>query len=136
MKKSHLRSRKGYTALLVHVSDVLVTCRVSEECALPCNFQPGGEETVEWFRQDTVVYKFERNDNDDDDDESSSTEHVKHVQLSGRASVSARQVSHGNATLILRRSGLKDRGTYRCHVHTSEGEHNAKVILKVEGEFK
>lgn len=109
--------------------DVTVTCFVSEECFLPCSFQPGGDETVEWFRQDVVVYKFERSDDDDDDD---SQEHVEHEQFAGRASIFPHLVSRGNATLILRRSSLKDRGTYRCNVHTKRGEHTAKVILKVE----
>uniref|UniRef100_A0A3B4TB22 HERV-H LTR-associating 2b, tandem duplicate 1 n=1 Tax=Seriola dumerili TaxID=41447 RepID=A0A3B4TB22_SERDU len=107
----------------VMFSDVTVTCFVSEECVLPCSFQPGSEETIEWFRQDVVVYKFD-----------SSEEHSDPKQLGGRASVFPHLVSRGNATLILRGSGLKDRGTYRCHVRTSNGEHNAKVILKVEGD--
>lgn len=115
--------------------DVTVTCFVSEECVLPCSFQPGGEETVEWFRQDVVVYKFERSD-DDDDDSSSSKEHVEHEQFAGRASVFPHLVSRGNATLILSRSSLKDRGTYRCNVHTKRGEHTAKVILKVEAPIR
>lgn len=115
--------------------DVTVTCFVSEECVLPCSFQPGGEETVEWFRQDVVVYKFERSD-DDDDDNDSSKERVEHEQLAGRASIFPNLVSRGNATLILRRSSLKDRGTYRCNVHTKRGEHNAKVILKVEAPIR
>ncbi|XP_040921673.1 uncharacterized protein hhla2b.1 [Toxotes jaculatrix] len=119
--------------------DVTVRCLVSEECVLPCSFQPGSEETVEWFRQGVVVYKFERDDDDDDDEEKqeeedsdSSEEHSDRQQLSGRASVFPHLISRGNATLILRGSGLKDRGTYRCHVRTSNGEHNAKVILKME----
>lgn len=98
---------------------------------LPCNFQPGGKETIEWFRQDVVVYKFER-----DDDNDSSEEHYKHEQLAGRAFVLPQLASSGNATLVLRRTGLKDRGTYRCHVSSSEGEHNAKVVVKVEGECR
>ncbi|XP_034428963.1 uncharacterized protein LOC117754243 [Hippoglossus hippoglossus] len=102
---------------------------------LPCSFPPGSEETVEWFRQDVVVYKFEREDDEDDDDDdskSSSEEHFDYKQLSGRASVFPHLISHGNATLVLRSGDLKDRGTYRCHVRTSNGEHDAKVILKVE----
>ncbi|KAI3355485.1 hypothetical protein L3Q82_018321 [Scortum barcoo] len=113
--------------------DVTVTCVVSEECILPCSFQPGSKETIEWFRQDEVVYKFERgDDNDDDDEEDSSEEHFEHEKLASRASVFPHLISRGNATLILRRVGLKDRGTYRCHVSTQKGEHNAKVIMKVE----
>uniref|UniRef100_A0A3Q3ANF8 Ig-like domain-containing protein n=1 Tax=Kryptolebias marmoratus TaxID=37003 RepID=A0A3Q3ANF8_KRYMA len=108
--------------------DVTVTCFISEECGLPCNFQPGRGETVEWFRQDVLLYKFERN--------SSSKDYFKQQQLAERASISPQHISNGNATLMLRRSGLKDRGTYRCHVRTSAGEHNAKVILKVEAPIR
>nr|XP_046227697.1 uncharacterized protein hhla2b.1 isoform X2 [Scatophagus argus] len=118
--------------------DVAVTCFVSEECVLPCSFQPGSKETVEWFRQDVLVYKFKWEDDDDDDDsdKDSSEEHYEHEQLAGRAAVFPHLISHGNATLILRRSGLKDRGTYKCHVSTSNGEHNAKVVVKVEAPIR
>lgn len=100
-----------------------MTCFVSEECVLPCSFQPGGNETIEWFRQDAVVFKFARNGDKEE-----------HEQLAGPASIFPPLVSLGNATLTIRRTGLQDRGTYRCHVSTSKGEHNAKVIVKVEGE--
>ena len=134
-----------------YVSDVAVTCFVSEECVLPCSFKPDSKETVEWFRQDELVYKFKQDtkdkhddrddsddddDDDDDDDEDSSEEHFEHEKVAGRASIFPHLITHGNATLILRSCGLKDRGTYRCHVKTSTGEHNAKVIVKVEGEFR
>ena len=111
---------------------------MSEECVLPCSFKPGDKEVVEWFRQDAVVYKYQREDDDGDDDgddsDDSSEENHEEEQLAGRASIFPHLLSRGNATLILRSCGLKDRGTYRCHVSTSQGEHNAKVIVKVEGE--
>lgn len=122
--------------------DVTVTCVVSEECVLPCSFQPGSQETVEWFRQDVEIYRFERGDDDNDNDEdedgehSNSEERFKLEQFAGRASVSPHLISRGNATLTLRRSALKDRGTYRCRVHTSTGEHHAKVIVKVEAPIR
>lgn len=100
---------------------------------LPCSFQPGSKETIQWFRQDTLLYKFERKEDDDDDEDSK--EQFEHEKFSGRLSVIPHLISNGNATLVLRRSDLKDRGTYRCQVHTEEGKHNAKVILKVEGEL-
>lgn len=110
---------------------------------LPCSFQPSSEVTIEWFRQDVVVYRFQQedddddndDDDDDDDDDDSSEEHFEHEQLAGRASIFPHLISRGNATMILRRIGLKDRGTYRCHVRALKGEHKAKVIVKVEGEF-
>lgn len=137
--------------------DVAVTCSVSEECVLPCSFKPDSKETVEWFRQDELVYKFkhdtkvtkdnhddsddsddddDHDDDDHDDDEDSSEEHFEHEKVAGRASIFPHLISHGNATLILRSCGLKDRGTYRCHVKTSTGEHNAKVIVKVEAPIR
>ncbi|MED6263794.1 hypothetical protein CHARACLAT_008295, partial [Characodon lateralis] len=115
------------SATAENTPDVVVTCFNSEDCALPCTFQPGRNETVEWFRQDALLYRFDRN---------SSKESFNPDQLAERASISPQQISDGNATLILRRSDPKDRGTYRCHVQTSGGRHKAKVILKVEAPIR
>ncbi|XP_074550064.1 CD276 antigen [Halichoeres trimaculatus] len=115
--------------------DVTVTCVVSEECVLPCSFEPASAETIKWFRQDEVVYKMERDDDDDEEDDWGD-DHFEHERLAGRASIFPHLISRGNATLILRRCSLKDRGTYRCHVHTSKGEHNAKIIVKVEAPIR
>lgn len=112
-----------------------MTCFVSEECVLPCSFLPGSQESIQWLKQDAVVYSFRRTDHDDDDDSDSHEEHFEQKQFAGRASVYPPLVSHGNATLILREGSLKDRGTYRCHVRTANSEHNANVILKVECKF-
>uniref|UniRef100_A0A3Q2PCI9 Ig-like domain-containing protein n=1 Tax=Fundulus heteroclitus TaxID=8078 RepID=A0A3Q2PCI9_FUNHE len=108
------------------VPDVAVTCFHLEDCVLPCAFQPGGNETVAWFRQDALLYRFDRN---------GSKESLRLQQLAPRASITPQQISEGNASLVLRRAVTKDRGIYRCHVQTSAGEHKAKVILKVIGEF-
>uniref|UniRef100_A0A668T2X5 Ig-like domain-containing protein n=1 Tax=Oreochromis aureus TaxID=47969 RepID=A0A668T2X5_OREAU len=105
--------------------DVNVMCVFSEDCLLPCSFQPGSNETIEWFRQDVVVYKYFNHQ-----------EYFNHDHLSGRANIFQPLLSRGNATLMLRRSVLKDRGMYRCHVNSSAGEHNAKVILKIEAPIR
>lgn len=126
------------------VADVAVTCVVSEECLLPCSFPPASRETIQWFRQDVAVFKFQRRDDDDvngggdteeeeDEDEDEHEDKDQQGQLAGRGSVLPQLVTRGNATLVLRDTGLKDRGTYRCQVTTSVGQHNARVILKVEG---
>ncbi|XP_026219861.1 V-set domain-containing T-cell activation inhibitor 1-like isoform X2 [Anabas testudineus] len=119
--------------------DVMVTCFISEDCRLPCNFQPDSEATIEWFRQDVMIYKFEQdeeeNDGDDeeeDNDDSSSEEHLEQQQVAGQMFISPALVSRGNASLVLKKIGLKDRGTYRCQVTTSKGQHGANVILRVE----
>lgn len=94
-----------------------MVCGVLEDCVLPCSFRPSSNQTVRWFRQDLLLYSSTADGGQDQ-----------------RLSLHPALVSHGNATLTIRRSGLKDRGTYRCHVISAEREHNAKVILKVEGE--
>lgn len=111
----------------LRVSDVTVVCTMSEDCLLPCSFPPGSNETIQWLRQGVAVYTYERGN---------VAGKELSQQLDGHVSVYPPLVATGNATLIIRRSGLKDRGTYKCHVSTSEGKHTAKVIVKVEGECK
>ncbi|XP_023805817.1 uncharacterized protein LOC105353597 [Oryzias latipes] len=114
------------TATQDKTPEVAVKCFISEDCVLPCSFQSGAGETVEWFKQDKLMYKFEQK----------TQERFIHQQLAGRASVSPQQVSQGNATLVLKTSSLKDRGTYRCHVNSSAGHHDATVILRVEAPIR
>ncbi|XP_077410280.1 CD276 antigen-like [Vanacampus margaritifer] len=109
------------TAAQDKTPDETVTCVVSEECHLPCMFLPAPNQSVRWFRQDVLMLSF------------GETRGETHVEpLAGRAGMSPPMVAGGNATLVLREAGLKDRGMYRCHVRTSQGEHSAKVVLKVE----
>ncbi|XP_072769640.1 tapasin-related protein-like [Nerophis lumbriciformis] len=107
--------------------DVTVTCLVSTECLLPCSFPPAAQESVNWFRQDVAVFSFRRGEDGDS---------IESQALAGRVAVVAKFISGGNATLVLKEAVLKDRGTYRCHVRTSEGEHNVKVVLKVEAPIR
>lgn len=104
------------------VPDETVTCLVSEECHLPCMFPPAPNQSVRWFRRDVVMFSF-------------GDTHGESQALAGRATMFPPMIAGGNATLVLREVGLKDRGMYRCHVRTSQGEHSAKVVLKVEGRF-
>ena len=43
------------------------------------------------------------------------------------------QFAQGNASLLLQRSGIEDKGRYRCHVHTALGDQESDIIAKVEG---
>ncbi|XP_054915462.1 V-set domain-containing T-cell activation inhibitor 1-like isoform X2 [Poeciliopsis prolifica] len=107
--------------------DVAVICSNSEDCVLPCYFQPGQNEMVQWFRQGALVYRFDRN---------GSEEAFTLPEVADRVFVSAQQISNGNATLTLRRSAPQDRGLYSCQVQTSGGQHTAKVIVKVEAPIR
>ncbi|XP_061121173.1 CD276 antigen-like isoform X1 [Syngnathus typhle] len=103
--------------------DESVTCFVSEECHLPCMFPPASNQSVRWFRQDAVMLSFGETPSEGQ-------------PLAGRAAVSPPMIAGGNATLVLREAALKDRGTYRCHVRTSKGDHSTKVVLKVEAPIR
>lgn len=122
--------------------DVAVTCVVSEECRLPCSFPPASKESIQWFRQDVAVFTFQQSDGDDDgsdtreEDDDEYKDKDQQGQLAGRASILPQLVSQGNATLMLQGTALKDRGTYRCQVTTSKGQHSARVILKVEAPIR
>ncbi|KAM4606418.1 CD276 antigen isoform 2-T4 [Polymixia lowei] len=115
--------------------DVHVSCVFSEECVLPCSFPAASDEVVQWFHQENLVYKFPQADSDEEQEEEEEEE-SEHERYDDRAALFPHLVSHGNATLILRGCGTKDRGRYRCHVRTSAGEHEAHVIVKVEAPIR
>ncbi|KAM8822054.1 uncharacterized protein ACB058_021707 isoform 2-T3 [Synchiropus picturatus] len=104
-------------------ADVTVTCSRTQDCLLPCSFTPDGQAQVRWFHQDVEVY---------------SSEPGAAVQSprARRAWVAPAELQLGNATLLLRNSGLKDRGRYTCRVRTSAGEQRAAVVLKVEAPLR
>ena len=116
-----------------------MTCVIAEDCSLPCSFPPSGHDAVRWFRQDVAVLSFlsagsEEEEEGDDEDKEEDEGEERGQRYDDRASVSPEQVAHGNATLVLRDCGPKDRGRYRCHVTTPEGTHESHVLVKVEGE--
>ncbi|CAL8399840.1 unnamed protein product [Arctogadus glacialis] len=120
--------------------DTHVTCVIAEDCILPCSFQPSGHDAVRWFRQEVAVLSFlsagseeEKEDDGEDKEEDEGDEDEERGQhYDDRASVSPEQVARGNATLVLRECGPKDRGRYRCHVTTLAGVHESHVLVKVE----
>ncbi|XP_017308883.1 uncharacterized protein hhla2b.1 isoform X2 [Ictalurus punctatus] len=103
--------------------DVHVTCQYSEDCVLPCSFTPSGREEIRWFRRDALIYSHPQGTN-------------SHNELfMGRTSISAHELSLGNASLILQRCILKDRGRYRCEVTKGE-KMDSFVVLKVEAPIR
>ncbi|MCI4391661.1 hypothetical protein PGIGA_G00136810 [Pangasianodon gigas] len=104
--------------------DVHITCQFSEDCVLPCSFTPSGGEEIRWFRQDVLIYSHPQSTN-------------WHDRLfMDRTSISARELSLGNASLVLQRSVLSDRGRYRCQVTKGEKTDEYFVVLKVEAPIR
>lgn len=108
---------------LVLPSDVHVTCQYIQDCLLPCSFTPSGSEEISWFKQDTLIYRNSQNTN------------VNDKLLGGRMWVSAQELSRGNASLLLQRCVLNDKGRYRCQVTKGEKMQEYFIGLQVEGEF-
>ncbi|MCI4388172.1 hypothetical protein PGIGA_G00082540 [Pangasianodon gigas] len=100
------------------IPDAHVTCIYSEDCILPCTFPPSTEEVVfQWYKQGTLIYSFL-----EDEDES----------VNSNISVFTDEVSHGNASLLLEDSSIKNRGRYKCVVNTTKAVQESDVIVKVE----
>lgn len=108
------------------IPDVHVTCAFSEDCVLPCSFQPAGNEVIKWLRQEAVVYSFRVGED----------KRSEHEEVPGHASLFTNLVSQGNASLLLRGCGPRDRGRYRCQVNSTAGLHEAPVIVKVEAPIR
>lgn len=99
------------------LSDVQVTCQVSEDCVLPCRFEPSGGEKIEWYKYNGILI----------------FSYSKITYQSNRVLVSTKQLELGNATLVLQQSELQDRGRYTCKVISAEKERNVFVLVKIEG---
>ncbi|KAI5620014.1 hypothetical protein C0J50_20319, partial [Silurus asotus] len=100
------------------LSDVTVTCQYSEDCLLPCSFTPSGEDEVRWFKQDVQIYP--------------QTPNMENY----RASVSVPELSLGNASILLHRCDLNDRGRYRCQVKKKERTDYSFVTIRVEAPIR
>ncbi|XP_072534140.1 CD276 antigen homolog [Salminus brasiliensis] len=100
--------------------DIQVACLFSKDCILPCSFKPTGGEEVQWFKQYDLVYSLPQG-----------SDHPSE-QFVGRTSVSAQQLALGNASLLLQRCGLQDRGRYKCRIAKAKEENESFVIVKVE----
>ncbi|XP_027008358.1 uncharacterized protein hhla2b.1 isoform X2 [Tachysurus fulvidraco] len=125
---AHIWTRVLFTWFLVEtdgkIPDVHVTCQYSEDCVLPCSFSPSGREEIRWFRHDVLIYAHPQ-----------STKW--HEQLfRSRTSVPDDALSLGNASLLLQRCVLSDRGRYRCQVTTGEKTNDYIILLKVEAPIR
>ncbi|XP_060717676.1 uncharacterized protein hhla2b.1 [Tachysurus vachellii] len=106
------------------IQDVHVTCQYSEVCVLPCSFSPSGREEIRWFRHDVLIYTHPQ-----------STK-LQDQLFTSRMSVPADELSLGNASLLLQRCVLSDRGRYRCQVTTGEKTNDYFILLKVEAPIR
>ncbi|KAJ8266992.1 hypothetical protein GJAV_G00136980 [Gymnothorax javanicus] len=110
-------------AVCEKIPDAYVTCIVSKDCILPCPFKPAGSEVIQWYRDKTLIHGF----NNGSDMLDQQDEHYR-----GRTFLCPEQLALGNASLLLRNSGIEDKGRYRCSVHSALGDQESAIIAKVE----
>ncbi|KAK6305564.1 hypothetical protein J4Q44_G00243440 [Coregonus suidteri] len=110
------------------IPDAHVTCLFSEDCVLPCNFKPSGNEIIRWYLQEGLLLS-QTQQGGDQPDQPPQDHRTRTYLLQD-------QLSRGNASLHLSHCGIKDRGRYRCLVNSTLGQQESFVIMKVEASIK
>uniref|UniRef100_A0AAY5L5U0 Ig-like domain-containing protein n=1 Tax=Esox lucius TaxID=8010 RepID=A0AAY5L5U0_ESOLU len=109
-------------------ADLPVTCVFSEDCVLPCSFQPASDEVIHWIKQfDIPVHSYYY-----------STDHLdsQNQQYGQRTSLFNDQIPKGNASLLLKNVTIQDQGRYQCYTSTVTGNQESFINNKVEAPIR
>ncbi|XP_019964126.1 V-set domain-containing T-cell activation inhibitor 1-like [Paralichthys olivaceus] len=107
--------------------EVTITCRPSEECVLPCQFESDGKGArIMWYRKKAVVSCTRYGNTSFAIDHKSPADKYK-----GRTGLFADQVLEGNATLLLRNVTPYDQGKYYCITMTAPRIDKSSIISLV-----
>lgn len=106
------------------LSDANISCIISEDCVLPCSFRPTGPVVIHWYKQQIPVHSYYYNKDQFG---------LQNKHFSGRTSLFNSQIPHGNASLLLRRVKMQDKGRYKCYTSTRKGSQEIYVSLGVRG---
>ncbi|KAM9777195.1 uncharacterized protein ACB057_017617 [Neosynchiropus ocellatus] len=104
--------------------DVIAT--LSSSPVLPCAFPSGDDLLVHWMKDGSktpVVHSYYKGQDQGDH---------QLEQFRGRTSLFHEQLSQGNASLLLERVRVPDRGRYTCYTSNSRGRQESFVNLEVE----
>ncbi|KAA0704126.1 hypothetical protein E1301_Tti000229 [Triplophysa tibetana] len=101
------------------IPEVRVTCIFSESCTLPCSFTPTDAPVrIQWYHQESLIFSLQQGGE----------------QLSnGNTWLQVEHISHGNATLLLKRVVVKNRGRYKCVVNNTSQTY---VVAAVEAPIR
>lgn len=106
------------------LADANISCIISEDCILPCSFRPTGPVVIHWYKQQIPVHSYYYNKDQFG---------LQNKHFSGRTSLFNSQIPHGNASLLLRRVKMQDKGRYKCYTSTRKGNQEIFVNLGVRG---
>ncbi|KAK5887592.1 hypothetical protein CesoFtcFv8_016183 [Champsocephalus esox] len=107
----------------VLLADANVTCIIPDDCLLPCSFRPVGTVVIHWYKQQTPVHSYYYN-------KDQFGHQNKH--FSGRTCLFNSHIPQGNASLLLRRVKVQDKGRYKCYTSTRKGNQEMFVNLEVK----
>uniref|UniRef100_A0A672GYW5 HERV-H LTR-associating 2a, tandem duplicate 2 n=1 Tax=Salarias fasciatus TaxID=181472 RepID=A0A672GYW5_SALFA len=114
-----------YTAAL-YPQYANVTCIVHEDCILPCSFTPTSTVVIHWYKQQIPVHSYYYNKDQFG---------LQNKHFSGRTCLFNSHIPHGNASLLLRRVKVQDKGRYKCYTSTRKGNKEMFVNLEAKGQY-
>uniref|UniRef100_A0A3P9HW52 HERV-H LTR-associating 2a, tandem duplicate 2 n=1 Tax=Oryzias latipes TaxID=8090 RepID=A0A3P9HW52_ORYLA len=107
----------------VVLPDANVTCIIPEDCILPCSFKPASTVVIHWYKQQIPVHSYYYNKDQFG---------LQNKHFSGRTCLFNSHIPHGNASLLLRRVKVQDRGRYKCYTSTRKSNQEMFVNLEVK----
>lgn len=109
----------------VLLPDANVTCIIPDDCVLPCSFRPTGTVVIHWYKQQIPVHSYYYNKDQFG---------LQNRHFSGRTCLFNSHIPQGNASLLLRRVKVQDRGRYKCYTSTRKGSQEMFVNMEVKGQ--
>ncbi|KAF6728778.1 Pleckstrin homology-like domain family B member 2 [Oryzias melastigma] len=96
-----LLEKLSWSDTKVVLPDANVTCIIPEDCILPCSFKPTSTVVIHWYKQQIPVHSYYYNKDQFG---------LQNKHFSGRTGLFNSHIPHGNASLLLRRVKVQDRG--------------------------
>ncbi|XP_056266133.1 HERV-H LTR-associating protein 2 isoform X1 [Pseudoliparis swirei] len=118
-----LLEKRLLTHSKVLLPDANVTCIIPDDCILPCSFRPTGTVVIHWYKQQIPVHSYYYNKDQFG---------LQNKHFSGRTCLFNLHIPHGNASLLLRRVKVQDKGRYKCYTSTRKGSQEIFINLEVK----
>ncbi|XP_061902657.1 V-set domain-containing T-cell activation inhibitor 1-like [Entelurus aequoreus] len=100
-----------------------ISCIIHDDCILPCSFNPPGTVVIHWYKQQIPVHSYYYNKDQFG---------LQNKHFSGRTCLFNSHIPQGNASLLLRRVKVQDKGRYKCYTSTRKGNQEIFVNLEVK----
>ncbi|XP_024253649.1 uncharacterized protein LOC112231239 isoform X2 [Oncorhynchus tshawytscha] len=112
-----------WTLSMTDSKEAYVTCLFHEDCMLPCSFTPTGAVVIHWYKQQIPVHSYYYNKDQYG---------LQNKHFNGRTCLFNSQIAHGNASLLLKRIKVQDKGRYKCYTSTRKRNQETFVNLGVK----